>query len=67
MNRKNYKVKSVEYVKIIQKLKSFKYEKVINNLSQSKHKVLLNQDKGRGIVILVKSKYIENCLNLINT
>ena len=29
--------------------------------------MLLNQNKGQGIVILHKTKYIEKCLNLINT
>ena len=29
--------------------------------------MLLNQDKGQGIVTLDRTKYIEKCMNLINT
>ena len=29
--------------------------------------MLLNQDKGQGIAILDRNKYIEKCMNLINT
>ena len=45
----------------------YKYKIVIQNLSQNKNIVLLNQDKGQGIVILDRTKYIEKCMNLINT
>ena len=45
---------------------AYKYETVIQNLSQNRNNVLLNQDKGRGIVVLDRSKYIEKYMNLIN-
>ena len=35
---------------------AYKYETVIQNLSQNRNNVLLNQDKGRGIVVLDRSK-----------
>ena len=45
-----------------------KYKAVFQNLSQNRNIVLLNQDKGQGIVILGRTKYIEKCMNLlINT
>ena len=45
-----------------------KYKAVFQNLSQNRNIVLLNQDKGQGIVILGRTKYIEKCINLlINT
>ena len=43
------------------------HQTVIQNLSQNRNIVLLNQDEGQGIVILDRTKYIEKCMNLINT
>ena len=45
----------------------YKYKTVIQKLSQNKNIVLLNQDKGQGTVILDRTKYIEKCMNVINT
>ena len=45
----------------------YKYKTVIQNLSQNRNIVILNQDKIEGIVMLDKTKYIEKCMNLINT
>ena len=43
----------------------YKYKTVIQNLSQNRNIVLLNQDKGQGIVILDRAKYNEKCMTLI--
>ena len=40
----------------------FKYSHVIQKLSKNKEIVILKQDKGRGVVILDRSKYMEKCL-----
>ena len=40
----------------------FKYSHVIQKLSKNKEIVILKQDKGRGVVILDRSKYLEKCL-----
>ena len=45
----------------------YKYRQVIENLSKNKSIVILKQDKGRGIVILNRSKYIEKCMSILNT
>ena len=45
----------------------YKYEKVLSNLSKNKNNVILQQDKGRGVVILDTTKYTEKCMALLNT
>ena len=42
----------------------YKHQAIINNLSKNKNIVILKQDKGTGIAILNRSKYIEKCLFL---
>ena len=37
----------------------YQYRTVINNLRRNKNLAILKQDKGRGIVILDKNKYVE--------
>ena len=39
----------------------------IKRLSNNKRIVILKQDKGRGVVILNRSKYIEKCLSIVNS
>ena len=46
---------------------SAKENKVIENLIKNKNIVVIKQDKGRGVVLLDKSKYIEKCLEHLNT
>ena len=45
----------------------YKYKTVIQVLSQNRNIVLLNLNKGQGIVKLDRTKYIKKCMNLINT
>ena len=45
----------------------FKYREVIKKLSNSNSIVILKQDKGRGVVIMNRSAYLENCFTLLNT
>ena len=45
----------------------FKYNQVIQNLSKNKEIVILRQDEGRGVVILGRSKYMENFLSILST
>ena len=44
-----------------------KYQVTIEKLAKEKNIRILNQDKGRGVVILDKTKYIEKCMSLLNT
>ena len=44
----------------------YKYRNVITNLRRNKQLVILKQDKGRGVVLLHKTKYVEKCLSIIN-
>ena len=44
----------------------YKYRNAINNLRRNKQLVILKQDKGRGVVLLHKTKYVEKCLSIIN-
>jgi hypothetical protein len=39
----------------------------VKKLSKNKNISILKQDKGRGVVIINKSKYIEKCMALLNT
>ena len=45
----------------------YKYRNVITNLRRNRQLVILKQDKGRGIVLLDKTKYVEKCFSIINT
>ena len=38
---------------------------MIYNISGNKTITLIKQDKGRGVVILDKSDYIEKCINIL--
>ena len=44
----------------------YKHQANINNLSKSKETVILKQEKGRGTIILNRSKYIEKYLSLLD-
>ena len=46
---------------------SYKYCNVINNLCRNKQLIILKQDKGTGVVLLDKTKYVEKCFSIINT
>ena len=45
----------------------YKYHNVITNLRRNKQLVILKQDKGRGVVLLNKTKYVEKFFSIINT
>ena len=45
----------------------FKYKEVIKKLSNNDRIVILKQDKGRGVVIMNCSAYLEKCFALLNT
>ena len=45
----------------------YKYKKVINNLFKNENIGILKKDKGRGVVILDRTKYTEKCMALLNT
>ena len=45
----------------------YKYQKAISNLSKNDNIIILKQDKGRGVVIMDRTKYLEKCLNMLNT
>ena len=45
----------------------FKYKEVIKKLSNNDRIVILKQDKGRGVVIMNCSTYLEKCFALLNT
>ena len=45
---------------------TFRYRQAIKRLLNNKGIVILKQDKGRGVVTLNGSKYIEKCLSIVN-
>ena len=46
---------------------SFWYWEAIKKLLNNKDIVILKEDKGRGVVVTNRSKYIEKCLSIINS
>ena len=44
-----------------------RYRQAIKRLSNNKDIAILKQDKGRGVIILNRSKYIEKCLSIVNS
>ena len=44
-----------------------KNEKVIDHLSKHNNIIIIKQGKGRGVVILDRSKYIDKCLSMLAT
>jgi len=45
----------------------YKYRRIVKELSNNDRIVLLKQDKGRGIVIIDRTKYAEKCLALLQS
>ena len=45
----------------------YKYKQVIKDLTKNNNVVIMKQDKGRGVVIMDKTKHQEKCLALPNT
>ena len=46
---------------------TYKERKIIKSLSQKEGITIMKADKGRGVVIMNKSKYLEKCLTLLNS
>ena len=44
----------------------YKFQHVIDKLSKNKSIIIMRQDKGRGVTILVHKDYIEKCLNILD-
>ena len=45
----------------------YQYQDIVKKLSRNKDIYLLKQDKGRGIVILDRPKYLEKCLEILDS
>ena len=45
----------------------FRYRQAIKRLQNKKDIVILKQDKGKGVVMLNRSKYTEKCLSIVNS
>ena len=45
----------------------YKYKMIIDRLSKNHGIYIIKQDKGRGVVVMDKSKYTENCLHILQT
>ena len=45
----------------------YKYKKIIDQLSGNKDLCILKQDKGRGVVLMDKTKYTNKCLEILET
>ena len=43
------------------------YRHVINNLRRNKQLIIFKQEKGKGVVLLDKTKYVKKCFSIINT
>ena len=45
----------------------YKQRQIIKSLSQREDITIMKADKGRGEVVMNKSKYLEKCLTLLNS
>ena len=45
----------------------YKYKKVISNLSKNSSIIVLKQDKGRGVAIVNRTKYLEKCYTILDS
>ena len=45
----------------------YKYKAIIDSLSKNQNICIMKQDKGRGVVVMDSSKYIEKCLDILQT
>ena len=45
----------------------YKYKNIINNLHNNNSIVILKQDKGRGVIIMNKTTYMEKRLSMLST
>ena len=64
----NLKTKFLSTFQNYNKIKvPYKHQDTIKKLSENNDIMLLKQDKGRGIIIMNRGKYVEKCLNILNT
>ena len=45
----------------------YHYEEIIKTLSTKKDIIILRRDKGRGVVVLNRTSYIEKCSNILTS
>ena len=45
----------------------YKYQTITDSLSKNQSICIVKQNKGRGFVVMVRSKYTERCLNILPT
>ena len=45
----------------------YRHRKIVLELSKNKNIVILKQDKGRGVVVMDKHKYLEKCMSMLTT
>ena len=45
----------------------YRHRKIVLELSKNKDIVVLKQDKGRGVVVMDKHKYLEKCMSMLTT
>ena len=45
----------------------YKYEKIIHKLLRNKDLCILKEDKGRGVVLMDRTKYTNKCLEILET
>ena len=45
----------------------YRHRKIILELSKNKNIVILKQDKGRGVFVMDKHKYLEKCMSMLTT
>ena len=64
----NLKTKFLNCFKTYRKVNvPYQYKENVKNLSTNKNICLLKQDKGRGIVIMDQTKYVEKCLEILGS
>ena len=66
-NKTNLKSKFLNTFRNYSNIKHpYKYKDVVKRLAENKNICLLKQDKGKGIVIMNRSKYVEKCEEFLN-
>ena len=64
----NLKSKFLNCFRNLNKIKTpYEHAEIVKKLSKNKDICLLKQDKGRGIVIMDRNKYVEKCLSILET
>ena len=45
----------------------YQYKEIIKKLSNNKDIIILRQDKGHGVIVLNRTRYIEKCSNILTS